>query len=135
MSTKAYRIANREKINARVARWRAENPERHLERVREWKAKNREKVWASTLLTKFNITPGEYDWMYEKQLGRCAICFRPETQKHHSTQQPQRLAVDHCHKTNKVRGLLCTKCNKAVGLLGDTEALLRNALEYLRRTT
>lgn len=42
------------------------------------------------------------------------------------------LAVDHCHRTNKVRGLLCTKCNLGLGYFADTEELLQQAVTYLR---
>ncbi len=70
----------------------------------------------------YGITTVQYDAMLTQQDGVCAICENPDT---------VRLAVDHCHKTGEVRGLLCGKCNKALGLLHDDVALLAKALAYL----
>jgi hypothetical protein len=72
----------------------------------------------------YGISGVDYEIMLKKQGGVCAICKRSPNKK--------RLAVDHCHKTNMVRGLLCLICNVAVGLLKDDPALLESALEYLR---
>lgn len=61
--------------------------------------------------------------MLREQGGTCAIC--------HGTETVGRLAVDHCHSTGRVRGLLCTNCNQAIGKLKDDSQLLRNAINYL----
>lgn len=67
------------------------------------------------LLRQFGLTPESYDRMFQEQGGLCAIC-RLEG----SGQLSGRLmAVDHCHATGKVRGLLCQRCNHAIGLLHD----------------
>lgn len=71
----------------------------------------------------YGITPEEYDKMLREQGGTCAIC--------RGTESVGRLAVDHCHSTGKVRGLLCTNCNQAIGKLKDDAQLLRNAINYL----
>lgn len=62
--------------------------------------------------------------MLEKQKGVCAICFLPPLEI--------RLAVDHCHKTGKIRGLLCTACNNALGCMLDSVYLLGSAIAYLQ---
>ena len=63
--------------------------------------------------------------MLESQNGICAICGNLETiQKSH-------LSVDHDHKTNKVRGLLCRECNRALGGFKDNRILLQSAINYL----
>jgi len=54
----------------------------------------------------------------------CYICGREESEN-------KRLAIDHCHETGDIRGLLCSKCNKALGLLGDDIDTLKRAIEYL----
>lgn len=62
--------------------------------------------------------------MFAEQLGLCAICHKPEDIK---------LAVDHCHDTGKIRGLLCKRCNMGIGLLGDSPEITLNATLYLQR--
>lgn len=70
----------------------------------------------------FGITLEQYEEMFIKQNGVCALCgMKP--------QKP--LSVDHCHTTNRVRGLLCQPCNMALGLLKDNIKTLQNAINYL----
>jgi len=73
----------------------------------------------------------DYAIMLEKQGGVCAICKQPETFMHPKAKRVARLAVDHCHDTGKVRGLLCAKCNRGLGYFRHNVAYLRNAEEYL----
>lgn len=82
----------------------------------------------SELMMKYGITPEEYAETLESQRGGCAICGSTEP-KHRGPF----FVVDHCHTTGKVRGLLCSPCNTALGLLGDDPKLLRSALRYLKR--
>jgi hypothetical protein len=63
--------------------------------------------------------------MEQQQNGLCAICLEPPVGR--------RLAVDHCHKTGEVRGLLCNRCNAGIGLLGDDPQIIGRAVEYLLR--
>jgi hypothetical protein len=65
------------------------------------------------------------------QSGVCAICFKPETSVVNGKIKP--LAVDHCHDNEKIRGLLCARCNQAVGLFGEDVNVLSNAIDYLRK--
>lgn len=71
--------------------------------------------------------------MLESQGGVCAICRLPETKLDYRTKKIQELAVDHCHTTNKPRGLLCNSCNRGIGWLGDDADRVTAAAEYLRR--
>ena len=60
------------------------------------------------------------------QDGKCAICSNP--------QENRRLAVDHCHKTGKVRGLLCQGCNTGIGGLKDDTERIKKAIDYLKKS-
>jgi 5-methylcytosine-specific restriction endonuclease McrA len=71
------------------------------------------------LLKKYGLTLQEYQEAFFHQLGCCAICSNPEGSIS--------LAVDHCHKTGKVRGLLCSKCNTSLGMFGDCLESLQQA--------
>jgi hypothetical protein len=71
-----------------------------------------------------------YDEMLQKQGGVCALCRRPES-KLRKDGTPMNLSVDHCHKTGKIRGLLCYRCNVALGFLEDDVETLGRAIKYL----
>lgn len=75
---------------------------------------------------RFGITPAIYSDMLKAQNNVCAICGQLETAVGY-----ERLAVDHCHTTNKVRGLLCSSCNMALGKFKDNVNNLRAAAAYL----
>jgi hypothetical protein len=75
----------------------------------------------------YGLSVDDFQRIFERQLRQCAICLAD-----HSRDEGKRLCVDHCHVTGKVRGLLCTRCNVGLGLLGDSEAGLNNALSYLK---
>lgn len=97
------------------------NPERYRAQHNAWNRANAEKVRASRLRRQYGLTLAEYNRMLDKQHGFCAIC-------------PDKLTspcVDHDHKTGKVRGLLCHKCNVAIGLLRESPAICASAESYL----
>ena len=64
--------------------------------------------------------------MLKLQNHKCAICELDEVDSLHG-----KLSVDHCHRTGKIRGLLCVNCNTAIGKLKDSDALLQKAINYL----
>jgi hypothetical protein len=72
---------------------------------------------------KYGLSEDSYQLLLIAQNGVCAIC-----QKH---QRKQRLSIDHDHRTGKVRGLLCTRCNRNLGRWYDSAALLQRAAAYL----
>jgi len=74
----------------------------------------------------FGMTYEEYEYMVNSQNNVCAICGNPELSKSKKV-----LAVDHCHTTGKVRGLLCNKCNTALGAFGDDIDVMASAISYL----
>jgi hypothetical protein len=69
--------------------------------------------------------------MFAEQNGRCAICRQVETTRGPNG-RPRRLSIDHDHETRDIRGLLCHRCNVALGLLDDNPELLDAAAGYLR---
>ncbi|KKN10739.1 hypothetical protein LCGC14_1033610 [marine sediment metagenome] len=79
-----------------------------------------------TLNKKFGITVEQYDQMLTEQNGRCLLCNNLPDDK-------RRLAVDHSHTTEKVRGLLCFHCNTALGKIGDDIEWLHRASDYLKK--
>lgn len=79
----------------------------------------------------FGIGLDDYNRMHADQNGCCAICGKPETGTRNG--KPIRMAVDHHHESGAVRDLLCTACNKLIGLAGEDIAVLESAIAYLRR--
>lgn len=76
----------------------------------------------------YNLTLDAFDKMLEDQNFKCAVCEGNETHDKHRV-----MAVDHCHETGKIRGLLCFKCNSALGNFNDNKQLLINAIKYLEK--
>lgn len=109
-------------------KWGRENSERVKAQNRARYRKDREKYLSRGLMQRLKehgMTLADYEDLLAKQKGQCAICFSlPSPRK--------RLCVDHCHKTGKVRGLLCDACNKALGLFRDDPHRLKTAQKYLR---
>jgi hypothetical protein len=81
----------------------------------------------------FGLTYDEYLSMKESQNNLCLICNKPESDIDKRTMIPKELAVDHCHTTGKVRGLLCKTCNLGLGYFNDNPKLLEQALNYLSK--
>lgn len=79
---------------------------------------------------KFGISFSEYHALLKAQGYRCEIC-RCKLESSRYT----KFAVDHCHKTGKLRGLLCTNCNTGLGLFKDSEERLSSAIKYLQKNT
>lgn len=80
----------------------------------------------------FGLSVEEYDSLSKKQGDVCAICKEPEKALSRLG-HPKYLAVDHCHTTGKIRGLLCHNCNIGIGNLKDSVSLLKEAIDYLNR--
>jgi hypothetical protein len=88
----------------------------------EWRShRNRRRV-----LMKYDLPEGGYDAMLKAQDGKCGICKSTEPRS-----RSDKFHIDHCHKTGKVRKLLCGPCNTGIGSLGDNPDLLRKAAVYI----
>ena len=114
-------------VKAKNDEWHRKNRERLVEVRREFYRLNPEaaklKGRKSALKAKYGMTVEDYDALLKLQKGRCAMC----KQKYGRT-----LHVDHDHRTNVVRGLLCQRCNMGIGLLQDSINLLQSAIDYLK---
>ena len=78
-------------------------------------------AWEKNVRKQYNLTVEEYDALKE---GGCGIC---------GERTHNRMALDHCHTTGKVRGPLCPRCNTGIGQFRDSPELLRAAAEYIEK--
>lgn len=111
-----YTEANRETINAKQ---------------REYYHANRDSYRNAALIKRFGITLDDYRRMLDEQSGVCAICSQGERATDRRTGRIRALAVDHCHASGEVRGLLCAACNQSLGLLEESEDRMMNMIAYL----
>jgi len=111
-----------------VKRGQREKPERLTEYRREYRPRPDRKAAdrASYLMRKYGITPDLYDEMLEAHDGVCAICRQPRPDE-------RTLHVDHDHATGEIRGLLCFRCNNAIGDFREEYELFLKAADYLDR--
>jgi recombination endonuclease VII len=145
---KAWRAANRERRNAWNREWRkrreTEDPEfkvRARAAEKRWRDRNPDKVKAKNdkinaartsesyrmyNVLKKGLTQDQYNAMLEQQGGGCILCGArsPGKIKKH-------FCIDHDHKTDRIRGLLCDACNRALGLFKDNPEILRRAAAYV----
>jgi len=131
----------KEHLRAYYRKWHKENRDKSNATRRKYNAKHRDRILAKRradynkderyekkLKDDFGMTMEDYTNMYEKQKGLCAICGT------HQDFQEVRMAVDHNHKTEEIRGLLCRYCNSGLGLFKDNPSSLISAAEYLNPT-
>ncbi len=78
----------------------------------------------------YGLTCKEYDDLVLKQKNKCAICKKSETKILRN--KIVSLSLDHCHKSNKIRGLLCHRCNVFIGYCQESIDILKSAIKYLR---
>ena len=125
-----------DKKKAYMRRYCEENREKRKRYAKEYRRKNREKIKAyrkgyndsfrgftKRLWLCYNITPEQHQQLYVDQNGCCALCDESVAY--------DKICVDHNHKTGKIRGLLCHRCNHGLGCLGDNIEGLRRAVKYL----
>lgn len=131
---KIYYEAHKEELSA----YKKEHRDEIRERNRRYREKNRDKVRAYQKLYRksrsgfnrnyqlryhYGISVDDYEKLFIEQDGCCAICGKRT-----------KLDVDHCHKSGRIRGLLCRQCNHALGLLYDNPELFKIAIEYLNES-
>ena len=91
--------------------------------------KRREGYMRDFNLKRYGLDFAEYTEMFNKQKGCCKICNKHLSEVDKGKKKA--LCVDHCHDKNIVRGLLCDKCNRGIGLLNDNIEILQKAIDYL----
>ena len=128
---KKYYLKHRIRLREREKAYRKKN----RDKIREWS-----KVWEKAhykerrnqrIKRVYGIDETIYDNLFKVQAGVCAICKQAEHRKHRAG-KVVKLAIDHCHKTKKVRGLLCSRCNNGIGAFEDDINLFTMAIEYLK---
>lgn len=122
--------------NVRCSKYRKDHPEfiAHLNKMNTERRKTyyadpeRKRKYKSLELKRtYGITLEQYELLFNRQNGLCAICNKPELGTRNDY-----LAVDHDHTTNEIRGLLCNFCNRAIGLFCDDIVVIEQAVEYLK---
>lgn len=104
--------------------WGQRNPEKMALSLRRFQLSGGAR--RGRLKAKYGLTETEYEALLAAQGGVCAICGAPEPG---GLYKP--LHIDHCHASKKVRGLLCTNCNRGLGYFGDDPSRLRIAATYV----
>jgi Autographiviridae endonuclease VII len=128
LKNKKY-FTEKERLAARRAankRYEVANPERHKALRAARQKRYRRQRRNNKLKRSFGIGLEDYNRMFQEQNGKCAIC------KTHQSELTKALSVDHDHKTGKVRGLLCYRCNLLIGHACDEVDTLKGAIEYLK---
>jgi hypothetical protein len=120
-------VENKEEHRSKDEKYRNANRETIKKRQRKWYEDNVDRVKGNKLKYSYGITLEEYQAMFNAQEGKCLICNR------HQDELKQALYVDHDHVTEKIRGLLCHKCNTVLGYADDDIQVLINAIEYLKK--
>ena len=87
-------------------------------------------IRSKNLKQRFKLTTDAYDQQFVHQRGLCAICEKPEVNRD-SKGRIKYLSVDHNHATGELRGLVCYRCNTALGKFRDSIDVLKSAIEYL----
>jgi len=108
----------------------AQNREMYLRKTKEWRDANPDRVATSLrksqLLKRYNLTPDMFNEMLGISDGRCYICG--DVLARLTKEFP---CIDHCHQTGVIRGILCSRCNRMLGLARDNPEILQNAVKYL----
>lgn len=130
-----YFLKHKKEIYERTKLWRKNNPDKIKKYRESYSLKHPYKIEEKNFRTKIYLrgivlSMNEFNRLLEKQNRVCAICSKVESQQ---TKKGtiRALSIDHCHKTKKVRGLLCKKCNSGIGFFQDNPILIKKAYKYL----
>lgn len=139
-NVRLWHLNNKEKVVIIKRKYYDNNKEVCIERGKAYMQTEKRKEWVKLngnayyekikarkphLRLKYGITLEQYDEMRAMQQFRCKTCNK------HETEMRTPLHVDHCHISGKIRGLLCKKCNTALGMVKDSKEVLKNLIIYL----
>jgi len=137
-NARRWHLKNRDRSYAATRAWQARNPEKVRQNNLKWSRAKRAKMtieerkiiankrYEEAIRRKYGMGLNDYEQVLKKQNNHCALCFRTPNQERY-----KRLNWDHDPQTGQVRGLLCTPCNHALGVLGDSPKGLTRALTYV----
>ena len=126
---RAWRAKNSVRNKERVKNWISANKLRYREVQRKYREENRDRLSAAQTARTLGITPAQLAKIHADSGGRCAVCGTTKPGRSH-----KKMCVDRCHATGVVRGCLCHRCNRAIGMFKDDPELLRKAATYLERS-
>lgn len=121
----------KERTRAAQEKWRAANKAKIALGKKTWKNNNREEWRRRRREDKIKqfMSLDDYHTLLNMQDHRCAICKSTDPNNKNST----RFCIDHCHRTGRIRGLLCHRCNTMLGAAIDSQATILKAIAYLER--
>jgi hypothetical protein len=140
LQDKQYRIDNKEKIRLtraspegqeKLKKYREDNKEHTAARFKQYRRDNKEHLSLLDRTANFRkrgLSIEQVESLILSQNNRCLCCLNEFIGRGHIGTAPN---VDHCHTTGIVRGVVCAKCNKMLGLSKDSPTTLRNAANYL----
>jgi len=131
---KKYYNNNKERLIAKNKRYYNAHKMQVSAKHKIYRESHKEKIKSllriNWLRRNYGIDPKDFDNLLLIQNNKCLICGQPL-----DLQNPKNVCVDHNHLTGKIRGILCNKCNLAIGLLRDNPEYTKRATEYLERNT
>jgi len=125
-----YYQLNKETINAKAGKYYEQNRTERLKKNAAYRAKNKDKQRRFSLRWHYNITPEDWDQLFDKQGRKCRLCRAEKS----GDKRGRGFHTDHCHTTGRVRGILCVKCNLMLGSARDNIAVLEAAIQYLKES-
>ena len=125
-----YRAAHKEELKEKKRLYYIAHRDEILAKHAKYYKSRKDEFRARAVKYKFGMSFDEYNLLIEKQDNCCAICGKAETSTRNG--HIKDLAVDHDHKTGKVRGLLCNHCNTVLGRVNDDIIILERMIEYIK---
>lgn len=122
-ASQSYKILNSNSYRCRLCKYKNNHkPDESYKKIRQERF----------LIKRYGIDNDAYSIILSNQNDSCAICKTKNLNFNSRTNKSRRMAVDHCHSSGKIRGILCHKCNTGLGSFQDNISILENALNYLR---